>query len=129
MNNFNNSFSCCNESDNLIVPKICNVCKNKFYEKSIFLSSCNKAVTPWILTSNSKVISLYIKNNSEKEIMVYLQNSPNAKDVVNDDQRIAIAGFETKAIIPYYFSKYTRLVAISDCNEIKSKIWFQTQLI
>lgn len=129
MNNFNNVFSYCNENNNVIVPTICNICKSKFYEKPIFLLNYNKAATPWILTSNSKVISIYIKNCSEKEITVYLQNSPNAKDTVNDEQRIVIARFETKVITPCYFSKYIRLIAISDNNEIKSKVWFQTQLI
>lgn len=104
--------------------------KSSFYEQELIVSSTQgRSKSSWILTKNSQVITFFIKNSLTYEITVHLENSPNARDFLNDTRMITILPGKISLIMPYAFSKYTRVAVTSDHHCILAKIWFQTQRV
>lgn len=102
----------------------------RFFDKELIISSYqDMVVSPCFLSANSSVITFSIQNLGHHAINVYIQNSPDAKVFVNDAQTIVLNPNETGLLIPYKFTKYTRIVATSAQNGIVAKLWYQTQLI
>lgn len=101
-----------------------------FFEKELILSSFkDKAISPYFFTATSSNITFSIYNMSKHTVSVNVQNSPDAKLFVNDAQTLVLLPNETGLIVPYKFTKYTRVVARSEENCIVIKLWYQTQLI
>ena len=110
----------------IICPR-CNC--NGFFENEIIISGYNqRAETPWYKSAWSHTITFYVENLGKRDVTVYLQNSPNGKNAVGDPQRLTLAPGQTADIIPYKFSKFTRLVADSTRRNVALRVWFQTQL-
>ncbi|MGE4214253.1 MAG: DUF6385 domain-containing protein [Anaerotignaceae bacterium] len=101
-----------------------------FFEKELILSSFkDKAISPYFLTATSETITFCIHNMGEHPVNVNLQNSPDAKLFVNDAQTLVLLPHETGLVVPYKFTKYTRIVVTGTNKCIVTKLWYQTQLI
>ena len=101
-----------------------------FFEKKLLLSSFKyKAISPYFLTSTSSTITFSIHNMGKHPVSVNIQNSPDAKVFVNDTHTLVLLPNETGLIVPYNFTKYTRIVVTSENKSIFTKLWYQTQLI
>ncbi|MDD3569995.1 MAG: DUF6385 domain-containing protein [Lachnospiraceae bacterium] len=101
-----------------------------FFEKNLILSSFkDKAISPYFFTATCSSITFSIHNMGEHPVSVNVQNSPDAKLFVNDTHTLVLLPNETGLIIPYNFTKYTRIVVTSENKCIITKLWYQTQLI
>lgn len=102
---------------------------NSFFDKEIFLSGYNHNIqSPWFCTAYSQTITFFAQNAGCNDIAIYLQYSPDRVRSVNDPQQLIIRPEETVDIIPYKFSKFTRMAAHSEHRQIALRMWFQTQL-
>ncbi len=100
-----------------------------FFEKELNLSAYAHSLTsPWFFSGRSTTITFFICNQGQDEVKIHLQNSPDALGFVDDAQMIIACPMEIVDIVPYKFSKFTRLMICSPRRKIKCKIWFQTQL-
>lgn len=79
-----------------------------------------------ILTKNARAITVFVKNAGNNPIVISLQNSPNGLDFTDDPQQLELNADETGYLVPYIFSKYTRVVAKS-AHTGAAHIWFQMQ--
>jgi hypothetical protein len=78
------------------------------------------------LTKNARAITIFAKNTGESPIVISLQNSPNGLDFSDDPQKLDLIPNETGCLVPYIFSKYTRVTAKS-AQTGAARIWFQMQ--
>lgn len=85
-----------------------------------------KAETRFILIANAQRVTVFIKNTGCSSISAWLQNSPNGTDTVDDPQVIDLAPGEIKALVPYIFSRFIRLVAAGQDGG-QAFVWFQIQ--
>ena len=77
-------------------------------------------------TKEARTITVFIKNTGEYPIVAFLQNSPNGLDFTQDPQILQLQADETGHLVPYIFSKYTRVMIHSD-QPGTACIWFQLQ--
>lgn len=85
-----------------------------------------ESYTDNFLTHNARAITVFVKNIGENPITVSLQNSPNGLDFTDDPQQLELSVNKTGYLVPYIFSKYTRVVAKS-AQTGAAHIWFQMQ--
>lgn len=107
----------------------CSSCMG-FFEKKLILSTFKyKAISPYFFTATSSTITFSIHNMGKYPVSVNIQNSPDTNLFVNDTQTLVLLPNETGLLIPYNFTKYTRIVVTSENKSIFTKLWYQTQLI
>jgi len=100
-----------------------------FFEKKISLFSYTLSQeSPWFYTGMSDTITFFVNNKGDSDITIHIQNSPDTVRSVKAAQRIHVPPGETADIIPYRFSKFTRLAVNSEEGRINCDVWFQTQL-
>lgn len=104
-------------------------CKGKtFFEKKISVSSReNSAESPFFLTANATTVTFCVSNLGNDPIVVSIENSPDARNILQDPQRIEILPNVMGVIIPTYFTKYVRIRVTSVYNGIVSEVWYQSQ--
>lgn len=85
------------------------------------------AYTQAVLTQRAQVITVFVKNIGGGTVSMFLQNSPNGTDFVNDQQILTLEGGNMGYLVPYIFSKYTRLAATGSCDG-KVQVWTQMQM-
>ena len=103
--------------------------KSSFFEDKIrLLSYAKNQESPWFYTGRSDTVTFFVHNKSGDSIVIHLENSPDSVRIVKDAQKIHVQPEETVDIVPYKFSKYTRITASSEKPEIDCDIWFNTQL-
>ncbi|MEA4841969.1 MAG: DUF6385 domain-containing protein [[Clostridium] symbiosum] len=109
----------------IIAPK----CKGMtFFEKKISVSSSgNNAVSPFFLTANATTVTFCVSNLGDYPIVVSIENSPDARNILEDPQRIEILPNVMGVIIPTYFTKYVRIRVTSNYNGIGTEVWYQSQ--
>lgn len=77
-------------------------------------------------TQHAREITVFAKNTGETPVVVRLQHSPNGLDYMDDPQQLELSADQTGYLVPYIFSKFTRVAA--SCAESGSvQIWFQMQ--
>ncbi len=105
-------------------------CHKVFFERELLLNRYARfAESPWFYTGLSKTITFFAQNLGKSGVTVHLQNSPNARVALDDPQELEVLPGQTVDLVPYKFSKFTRMVAEADKRHIALKIWFQTQLM
>lgn len=77
-------------------------------------------------TKEARTITVFIKNTGESPIVASLQNSPNGLDFTQDPQQLELEADQTGYLVPYIFSKYTRVV-INGNQAGTAFVWFQFQ--
>gem|GEM_PF-949276 len=101
-----------------------------FFEKELTLSTWhNNIKSPWFLTSNSSAVTFIVRNKGYYPINICIQNSPDTEVFVNDAQTFVLMPNETKLMVPYIFTKYTRVFVTSTYGGVLAELWYQTQLI
>ncbi len=91
---------------------------------SVDARECHTANIP---TCTATIITIFVKNIGYHPIAVRLQNSPNGLDFTDDPQLLSLDAGETGYLIPYIFSKYMRLTAISEEGSAM-RVWAQMQV-
>lgn len=77
-------------------------------------------------TRDARTVTVFVKNTGEAPVVVSLQNSPNGLDFTQDAQQLHLEPDQIGYLVPYIFSKYTR-VAIHSDRAGTACLWFQLQ--
>ena len=77
-------------------------------------------------TQNARTITIFVKNTGASPATFFLQNSPNGLDFIGDPQLLELEPNETGYLVPYIFSKYTRIVG-QGAEPSTAYIWVQMQ--
>lgn len=116
--------SCCGHMNHTNGASVIN---GSFCEYTSLLQiSSGKSYTDNFPTDNANAITIFVKNIGPNPITVSLQNSPNGLDFTDDPQQLELAVSKTGYLVPYIFSRYTRVVAQST-QASTAYIWFQMQ--
>ena len=99
---------------------------NFFEYKTLLPVHAGENSTVSFPTANARIITVFAKNIGMQPLTVSLQNSPDAINFTDDPQQLQLTAGQTGHLVPYIFSKYTRVKANSD-QPGSVFIWFQMQ--
>ncbi|MEM5769319.1 MAG: DUF6385 domain-containing protein [Bacillota bacterium] len=77
-------------------------------------------------TEDARTITAFVKNTGGVPVTLFLQNSPNGLDFTDDPRELTLNAGEIGYLIPYIFSKYTR-VAVKSAQPGAVYLWLQMQ--